>query len=83
MGAHDGLREAIRAPIPPSDKARYELNVAAAKRALGEPEFGAAYAEGRALPLDAAIKLALEEEGTGAPDAVSGAPVPNSDGKPP
>ncbi|MGH8103794.1 MAG: tetratricopeptide repeat protein [bacterium] len=61
FGATAALREAIGAPLPPSDRAEYDRTVAAVRAVLGDPAFTAAYAAGRALPLAAAIQFALEE----------------------
>jgi predicted ATPase/DNA-binding SARP family transcriptional activator len=60
FGAAEGLREAIGAPLPPADRAEHNRSVAAARTALGEEAFAAAWAEGRALSLEAAISYALE-----------------------
>lgn len=60
-GATAALREAIHAPLPPSERARHEKAVEAAKAALGQDAFNRAYAEGRAMPLAAAIEMALKE----------------------
>ncbi len=59
-GAAESLREALGAPMPPCNRAAYERHVAAARAALGE-RFAAAWAQGRALPLEQAIADALEE----------------------
>jgi predicted ATPase len=59
-GAAAALREAIGAPLWPSLRAEYDLSVAALRAHLGAAAFDAAWAAGRALPLDAAIGAALE-----------------------
>jgi hypothetical protein len=57
-GAAERLREEIGAPLPPNEKSRYEQQVAAARAALADD---AAWAEGRAMTLEQAIELALEQ----------------------
>jgi hypothetical protein len=58
-----GAAAALRAPgggaSPPP--AAYERQMAAARASLGEEAFAAAWAEGRALSLEAAASYALEE----------------------
>ncbi len=44
-----------------SDRAHYDESVAFARAALGDGDFGAAWAEGRALTLEQAIEYALKE----------------------
>jgi predicted ATPase len=61
FGAAEALREVLGAPLTPSDRAEYDRYVAAARAALDEAAFAAAWAEGRALPLDQAIAIALDE----------------------
>jgi hypothetical protein len=60
LGAGEALREAIGVPQVPRERAELERPVAAARAALGEGSFGAAWAEGRALTIEQAIALALE-----------------------
>jgi tetratricopeptide (TPR) repeat protein len=65
-GAAAALREAMGAPLPPADRAQFEPIVTAARAALGEERFVAAWAKGRSLALEEAIGCALEsgeEEG--------------------
>jgi predicted ATPase/class 3 adenylate cyclase len=64
FGAGESLREAIGARMDAADRADYEPHVAAARAALGDEAFAVAWAEGRAMTLEAAIEYALE-----APDA--------------
>jgi predicted ATPase/DNA-binding CsgD family transcriptional regulator len=69
FGAAAGLREVIGAPIPPAQRERREHNFAAARATVDEATFAAAWAEGRALPLEQAIAEA---------DAITGAsPAPD------
>ncbi len=60
-GAAEALREAIGSPLPPSARAPHERSLAAARALLGEADFTAAWAEGRALTMEAAITEALSE----------------------
>jgi len=61
-GAEARLRAEIGSPLPPNDRADYEQSVAAARAALGDDAvFDHAWQEGRALTLERAIELALEE----------------------
>jgi predicted ATPase/DNA-binding XRE family transcriptional regulator len=60
-GAAARLRETTNTPRPTAYRTAYDNAVATARRALGEQAFAAAWAEGRALSLDAAIALALEQ----------------------
>jgi predicted ATPase/Tfp pilus assembly protein PilF len=65
FGAAEALREAIGAPLPPSDRTEHDRHVATARAALDEAAFAAAWAEGRALPLEQAIALALGDTRAG------------------
>jgi predicted ATPase/DNA-binding CsgD family transcriptional regulator len=53
-GAAEALRETIGTPIWPVERAAYERSVAAARTLLGERKFGAAWVEGRTMPLEQA-----------------------------
>jgi hypothetical protein len=61
LGAAEALREWVGVPLPPTEQANYELLVAAIHAALGEEAFAAAWAAGRALSLEDAVSLALDE----------------------
>jgi predicted ATPase/DNA-binding SARP family transcriptional activator len=52
------LREALGASLAPSERAAAEASVEAARADLGEAPFAAAWARGRAVPLDEAVDLA-------------------------
>jgi tetratricopeptide (TPR) repeat protein len=54
-GAAEALREALGAPMFPVDQAEYTPIIAAARTALGEAAFAAAWAEGRHLTPEAAL----------------------------
>ena len=61
FGAAEALREAGGWPLAPAHRPEYEHQVAAVRDTLGETAFAAAWAQGRALPLERALALALEE----------------------
>lgn len=48
-------------PLPLAERPAHERELAALRTTLGVQPFGAAWAEGRALPLEQAIAYALEE----------------------
>jgi predicted ATPase/DNA-binding SARP family transcriptional activator len=59
LGAAEKLRQAIGAPLSPSERPRYERSCHAARRAtLDEAAFTAAWAEGQAMPLEQVIEQA-------------------------
>ncbi len=60
-GAAAALRDAIGAPLPPLDRAAYDRIVDAARAALGDDAFGAAWAAGHVLSLDQAIAEAVPD----------------------
>jgi predicted ATPase/class 3 adenylate cyclase/Tfp pilus assembly protein PilF len=62
FGAAEALREALGAPLPPVERAHYDRSIAAVRAALGEKAFAAAWTAGRAMPLEAAVARATEEE---------------------
>jgi predicted ATPase/Tfp pilus assembly protein PilF len=66
FGAAEAMREAIPFALHPGNRSEYD-GITAARAALGEEAFAAAWAEGRALSLEAAIALALEERGDDPP----------------
>ncbi|MDQ5852092.1 MAG: tetratricopeptide repeat protein, partial [Chloroflexota bacterium] len=61
FGAAEVLRERLGSPLYAAERAKYEEHVAAARAQLGEAAWEAAWAEGRAMPLEQAIAYALEE----------------------
>jgi len=63
FGAAAALRDAIGAPLPPSDHARQDPVVGALRAALGEDGCARAWAEGGALSLERALDEALAEAG--------------------
>jgi tetratricopeptide (TPR) repeat protein len=59
FGAADALRDVIRAPIPPSARARRDEAIAHLRATLGEETCADAWTEGAALTFDEAATLAL------------------------
>jgi hypothetical protein len=76
-GVAEALRDAIGAPLEPSERARYDQSVAAVRAALGGDAFAAAWAAGRAMPLEQA--LAYASEGQSAAASTPGQPVATPD----
>jgi non-specific serine/threonine protein kinase len=75
LGATEALCEQIGSSVLPGREVD-ERALAAARRALGEPAFAAAWAEGRALRLEQAVALARVDGGLGAQPALAGeAPI--------
>ncbi|MBI3659129.1 tetratricopeptide repeat protein [Candidatus Acetothermia bacterium] len=61
FGAAEALREAIGAPLPPSDRTDYDRQVAATRAKLGDETFAAAWTQGRAMTLEQAVEYALKQ----------------------
>ena len=59
FGAAQALREAIRNPVAPAQRAEYDRHVATVRTTLDEETLAAAWAAGRAMTLDEAIEYAL------------------------
>lgn len=66
-GAAEALNEAIGASMAPASRTEYDRNVTAARIQATEAEFAAAWAEGRAMPLQDAIATALAEKAIESP----------------
>jgi predicted ATPase/class 3 adenylate cyclase len=64
FGAAQIVREQIGAVMPPADQPEHVRQVGAARTALGEKAFDAAWQEGRVMALEQAIELALEDAPT-------------------
>jgi predicted ATPase/class 3 adenylate cyclase len=60
LGAAETLREALDAPIPPTERAEYDQNKAVVCAGLDQTTLAAAWAQGRALTLGEMIEHALE-----------------------
>ncbi len=61
-GAAEALRKAINAPLPAAYQRDYEPYLAEARAELGEAAYAAAWAEGRAMPLEQALAVFDEQE---------------------
>jgi predicted ATPase/DNA-binding SARP family transcriptional activator len=61
LGAGDRLRQGIKVPRAPIERADHERRLTAVRAALGEEAFAAAWAAGRVMSLDEATTLALED----------------------
>jgi hypothetical protein len=59
-GAAEALRQAIGAPRPPADAARYERSITAVRAQLNEDSFAAAWVEGCAMTPEEAVGHALQ-----------------------
>ncbi len=55
-GTAESLREALGAPLPPVERADYDLAVAAVRNQLGEGVFISTWQEGRLLTVDQALQ---------------------------
>lgn len=60
LGAGEALRDLIGAPLLLSNRTRYERGVAMAQGQLDKAAFSTAWAKGRMMPLEQAIRYALE-----------------------
>jgi non-specific serine/threonine protein kinase len=58
FGAAETLRHALGAPLPPADRPYYDRMIGAARSAVGEDQFSAAWGEGRAMTLEQAVREA-------------------------
>ncbi len=61
FGAAEAFRESISLPLPPVIHAHYARRMTAARVALGDAAFDAAFSEGRALTVEQTIAYALDE----------------------
>jgi DNA-binding CsgD family transcriptional regulator len=59
FGAAEALRDAMAAPLPEVEHPDYDRDMQAARGALSAAAFAAAWAQGRALPLERAVAEAL------------------------
>jgi hypothetical protein len=65
IGAVDATLAAIGHSMPPRMSAMVERTIATARAAIDESTYTTAWAEGRAMPLEEAIRVALEVETRG------------------
>ncbi|KRT76070.1 MAG: hypothetical protein XU14_C0069G0011, partial [Armatimonadetes bacterium CSP1-3] len=61
LGSAEALREALRVPLPPVERPRYEQLVAAVRASMAEAAFAAAWTAGREMAVDRAVTYALAE----------------------
>jgi ATP/maltotriose-dependent transcriptional regulator MalT len=61
LAAAEALRAATGIPLPPVERPDHDRSVASVRATLGDQAFAAAWTEGRAMPLEHAIRIALEE----------------------
>jgi non-specific serine/threonine protein kinase len=59
LGAIDALRLGGSVPLPPHQKAEYDLTIAAVRSALGEEAFTTAWAKGQLMTADQLVETAL------------------------
>jgi DNA-binding NarL/FixJ family response regulator len=64
LGAEDALRETIGVSHSPEEVRQYEPYIAAARAQMDEPAWEEAWAEGRAMTTEQAVRYALSEEET-------------------
>jgi predicted ATPase/transcriptional regulator with XRE-family HTH domain len=62
FGAAEALYPPLRFEISAAERAEHDRSVSAARAALGEESFAAAWAEGRAMTMEQAIAYALEHQ---------------------
>ncbi len=65
FGAAEALREVLGSPLPPADRPDFDRGVAAARAEVEESAFATAWAEGRSLTPDEAIREARDVGKTG------------------
>jgi len=61
-GAGESLRKVIGTPLPPFERASYDLQVAGVRAALVQETFESAWEAGSAMSLEEAVAYALEEK---------------------
>jgi DNA-binding CsgD family transcriptional regulator len=59
LGAAESLRETIGAPVPPAYRERFEMFLHKGQAQIDAAAWSTAWAQGRAMALDAAVELAL------------------------
>jgi tetratricopeptide (TPR) repeat protein len=61
-GAAEVLRNSLGLPLPPNERPEYDRSVAGVREALGQEAFMKAWAAGQEMPMEEAIRYALEPE---------------------
>jgi hypothetical protein len=61
LGAAAELRDALKMPLAPTDRTLNQATVECVRAQLDEATYASAFAEGRALTLEQAVALALQE----------------------
>jgi tetratricopeptide (TPR) repeat protein len=64
LGAAEAVRQANACQVEPHTRQLEERALTEARSALGEAEFAAAWAEGQAMPLQQAVRYALDQAGS-------------------
>jgi tetratricopeptide (TPR) repeat protein len=59
LGAAESLRESIRVPVSPADRAEYDLTIGRVRERLDERAFREAWGAGRDMPLEQVVQEAL------------------------
>ena len=61
FGAAEAMRETMGTPIPPIQRRDYEDKASELRAGMGDAEFKKIWTEGRAMTMEQAIALAMEE----------------------
>ncbi|HEX2699188.1 MAG TPA: tetratricopeptide repeat protein [Acidimicrobiales bacterium] len=61
LGAAQAVRDELGAPLPPAERPGRDADLAAAQAAVGRRDAEAAWDEGRAMPLEDAVRLASSD----------------------
>ena len=61
LGAAEGIRESLNSPMTATERIEYDQNMSALSAQMDEPYLQQAWAEGRAMMLEHAVELALED----------------------
>jgi tetratricopeptide (TPR) repeat protein len=61
-GAAEALRDSLGLPLPPNERPEYDRHRTAAREVLGDEAFARAWAAGREMALEEAIRYALETD---------------------
>ncbi|CAA9551893.1 MAG: hypothetical protein AVDCRST_MAG19-777, partial [uncultured Thermomicrobiales bacterium] len=83
LGAAEALREQVSIPLQPAERPSYQRHLDATRSALGQAAFDAAWARGRALPLETVAALPAELVPEPIPGAGTAVPGTAGEGPPP